>query len=128
MRAIHINPWTKTLREIELDDDGDGCVDYGSLRQAIFSGRRYCLGHLDHVLLGDGTAAFFDTEGHAIPWEEQRYSRWAISPQAAGPTWAGHVVLIGMDGWGNTGPLGLTMAAVRARVRWADVRELEAET
>jgi hypothetical protein len=33
-----------------------------------------------------------------------------------------------MDGWGNTGPLGLTMAAVRARVRWADVRELEAET
>jgi len=117
VRAIHINPWARTIREIELLDDGEGGVDYGALRQTVFSGRRHCLGHLDHALLADGTAAFFDAEGHAIPHEEQRFSHWGDE----GPTWAGHVVLISMDAWGNTGPLTLPLDAVLAQLHWADV-------
>jgi hypothetical protein len=126
MRAIHINPWNKSVREIDLDDDGDS-ITYNALRHAVFHGREHALGYIDRVDLGSGVDAWIDEEGMLIPWDEQRFL--ALHPPGLkhfGQTLAGHVVLTGADGWGNSVALpdNVIVELVCACVQWLDAREV----
>jgi hypothetical protein len=126
MRAIHINPWNKTVREIDLDDDGD-CITYDALRKAVFHGREHALGYIDRVDLGSNVDAWIDEEGTQIPWDEQRFL--ALHPPGRpqdGITMAGHVVLTAHDGWGGSIglPKNILLELVQATVQWLDAREV----
>lgn len=129
MRAIHINPWAKTVREVELDDDGE-CITYKAVRLAVFNGRQYALGHIEKVALNPGVDAWVDEEAFSVPWLEQRFFalRAPGAPRAA-RQFAGHVVLAGHDGW--SGCVGLSpaisVAMVLECVQWLDAREVVAE-
>jgi hypothetical protein len=127
MRAIHINPWTKTISEIDLDDDGEGCITYNALRAAVFHGRERAQGFIDRVDLGGNIDAWVDEEGVLIPWQEQRFC--ALHPLGKpqdGITLAGHVILTGHDGWGGTTALpdNIIVDLVHRTVQWLDAREV----
>lgn len=127
MRAIHINPWNKTITEIDLADDGDGCIAYDALRRAVFHGRDKALGWIDRVDLGANVDAWVDEEGFLIPWDEQRFL--AMHPPGLkhfGQNLAGHVILTGHDGWGGSVglPDAIPIELVQASVQWLDAREV----
>ena len=130
MRAIHINPWSKTIREIDLDDDGEGCITYDALRRAVFNGRIHAQGYIDRVNLGGNIDAWIDEDGVMIPWDEQRFC--ALHPLGKpqdGITMAGHVILTGHDGWGGTTalPAHIIVELVQKTVQWLDAREVTVE-
>lgn len=126
MRAIHINPWTKTVAEIDLDDDGEGCITYDSLRAAVFHGSSHP-GYIEHVDLGGGVDAWIDEEGMLVPWDEQRFV--ALHPPGQprdGRSFAGHVILTSNDGWGGSVglPAHITLWLIKQTVQWLDAREV----
>jgi hypothetical protein len=128
MRAIHINPWNKSITEIDLDDDGDGCIAYEALRAAVFHGRPSRQhGYIDRIHLGNGVDAWVDEDGFMIPWDEQRFC--ALHPpglRRLGQSAAGHVILTGTDGWGSSLalPSNIIIELVQASVTWLDAREV----
>ena len=123
MRALHFNPWRRTVAEIELDGDSDGGVEYEALREAVFFGRpAQQRGYLRRVELGDGLLAFVDDDAWDIPCEEQRFVH--LGEPWAGVDLAGHVVVVTDDGWGGARELPRHVGAATLRVQWLDAREV----
>ena len=127
MRAIHINPWNKSIREIDLDDDGEGCITYDALRAAVFHGRQHAQGYIERVNLGGNIDAWIDEDGTLIPWDEQRFcALHPLDEPREGVTMAGHVILTGHDGWGGSTALPghIIVELVQRTVQWLDAREV----
>lgn len=118
MRALHVNPWRRTVIEIDLDDDGDGFIDYQALRAAVFYGRpAHQRGFLRRVVLGNGLMVCVDMDALDIPWEEQRFCC------VGGEDLGGHVVVTG-DSWGGAIELPRHVNADSLCVQWLDAREV----
>jgi|GEM_PF-3457814 hypothetical protein len=123
MRALHFNPWRRTVAVIDLDGDGDGDVAYESLREAVFFGRpARQRGYLRRVELDNGLVAFVDDDAWGIPCEEQRFVH--LGEPWAGVDLAGHVVVATDDGWGGARELPRHVCASTLRVQWLDAREV----
>lgn len=126
MRAIHINPWSRTITEVDIEADGDDCLEYEGLRAVVFPPPARP-GYLEHVDLGGKVGAYVDEEGLLVNWDQQRFVRLHPPGQPeAGHTLAGHVVLVTDDGWGNSVALdpAITVFMVACTVRWLDAAEV----
>ncbi len=119
MRALHINPWRRTVAELDIDSDGDGCMEYEALRAAVFHGRPTRQhGFMRRVELGNGLVAFVDDDGMDIPWDEQRFV--CVCDEDL----AGHVLVATDDGWGGACEIPRHVTAASVRVQWLDAREV----
>lgn len=126
MRAIHINPWSKSITEIDIEDDGEN-MTYDGLRSAVFPSRNRARGYIERVSLGRGISAWIDEEGILVNWDEQRFlNLHPLGQPRQGITLAGHVILTGDDDWGNTIalPASVTVENLRLMVQWLDAREV----
>jgi hypothetical protein len=125
MRALRINPWTRTIEELDLDDDGEGAITYEALRAAVFPPplREELIQHID---LGSRISAWIDEEGVMVDWDMQRF--FALHPVGRPEQanhYAGCMVLTGSDcGSAVALPARITQAALKQSVKWLDAREV----
>lgn len=105
MKAIHINPKTQTIREIEIPNNGD------ELNPAIYAILECQL--FDVVRLEDGDGIFVDDEGLLKDEPGPFFTLWGYPNPIAG-----HGLVLGCDQDGNSCAPVVTAQELRDRVVW----------
>jgi hypothetical protein len=105
MKAIHINPITQTIREIEIPNNGD------ELNPAIYAILECQL--FDVVRLEDGDGIFVDDEGLLKDEPGPFFTLWGYPNPIAG-----HGLVLGCDEDGNSCAPVVTVQEIRDRVVW----------
>lgn len=111
MRGILIDPFTKTIEEVETT---------GKLPE-IYSMLGVELITIVHV--GETDVLFLDDEGLFVPREEQEYFHWKGSNQP----YAGKGLIIGTDEDGDSTDAEATLWEVMSKVHWLDKSKLNPE-
>lgn len=106
MKAIHINPITQTIREIEIPSSSDG----GHLA-AMYAVLECSL--VDVVRLEDGDGIFVDDEGLLKDEPGPFFTLWGYPNPIAG-----HGLVLGCDEDGNSCAPVVTVQELRDRVVW----------
>lgn len=121
IRAIVINSIERTIREVQLPQDGEGDVPYDVMRAAVFPAGD--LGLIEIVNLGGNTQMVIDEEGLLRNWDEQGF--FTLGPGQNKATFAGVGLLIGYHpATGAAADLPLPLALIEASCRWMDAREV----
>jgi hypothetical protein len=113
MKAIHINPWSKTITEVQISK-GD---TYEALRSVVFAGKER--GLLEACSLGAGHVAFLDEEGLLLDWDHQAFFGM-VRQDGSVQTIAGHAVILRNDGYGGETDCTLPIEMIQATVLWID--------
>lgn len=121
MRAIHIDPWTMSVTEIEIKADAEGNY-YEPIREAIFGADREGK-LLECVRLGGPFIAMIDEEGLLMNWDEQAFFGFINQDGGVLPI-AGPCVLLNDDGRGGESSCTLPLDMVTRTVRWLDRKEV----
>lgn len=111
MRGILIDPFTRTIEEVETT---------GKLPE-IYSMLGVELITIVHV--GETDVLFLDDEGLFVPREEQEYFYWKGSNQP----YAGKGLIIGTDEEGDSTDAEATLWEVMSQVHWLDKSKLNPE-
>lgn len=105
IKAIHIDPFTKTIRQIDMPNDFERMK--AELLQCDWA---------EAVDLGEGVTAWVDEEGLLIDWDKQAFCCFILHEQ----TLAGHIVMTGTSQDGDMGdlPADIDVEFVTGMVRW----------
>lgn len=114
IKAVVINPFTRTITETRLARDQHGSV-YGALRDTIFPDRD--LGYLEHLSVGMSHGLYIDEEGVLRDWDEQAFFKLGAELVIAG---IGVIVLDTSDG--ESADCFLPVDLVATQVTWLDTR------
>lgn len=106
MKAIHIDPTTKTVREIEIPDPATG--EHLSAIYAVLGCRAF-----DLVRLEGGDAVFVDDEGLLKDDPGPFFGLWGYPNPLAG-----HGLVLGADDDGNSCAPTVTVAEIEDWIVW----------
>lgn len=117
MRAILINPWTRTIHEVDVPCEEDNYkAIYPFLSEPAVGddpGHRvtcFDIRNLGQGRGGEEVSMYFDDEGclmSGVPMFEMGVQMFP-----------GRALVLGADGWGNTVATSLTVEDVRKKVNW----------
>ena len=118
LRAILIDPHAKTVTETVLPADEE--QQYEAMRTLIFG--EHHKSYLEHTVIANGVGGMLDEEGMLTDWDEQTF--FALGGGQHARTFAGRMLLIGEDGWGNTRTLLLPLDVAASEVHWLHPKEV----
>jgi hypothetical protein len=120
LRAIHIDPFTKTIREVEVATNAEGDADYEALRSFVFQGRER--GYIELSNLGGDHCIVIDEEGVLCDWDTQAF--FSLGRRESAATFAGHGLLMRKTDDGCLTDSTLPLSLVQSLCTWLDPREV----
>jgi len=117
VRAILINPFAKTVTEVDTNGYAD---TYGAIQRLVF-GRSMndTNGFVERVRIGAEHSIYIDEEGMLVDWDHQAFFK------IGGRSLAGNGVIVCDDDWGGVEPCDIPLDVVTQAVEWLTPQEVD---